>query len=328
VSRALRGALVLGFAALTVIFVSDAAGDGRAGGASTATFSSLPAGTVSLPPRARTPASIPGRERVPGFVVVAEKKGRGDYVSVVASARRAKQISDGMGFGDDTSLAGEACFTQGQDSRRGRDGGEAETSWLPNLQQLVVLSTSTQQGQHPTVEAMHSERIVEEGGHVTMETVDAWVDPLTRGVRLIGRATVPLELIASTFGGNRVFAVRDKEVVHVVLVTPRERTRRAREALFAVAGGDVFNSGCDHLRVTLKAEKGQGETASFISVVELPSLVGDPGAAKGKAAAPGVVETTRVRPMHIHASASWAIRDKEPLLSVSAGWDGREREGF
>ena len=328
-SRALRGALVLGFATLSVAFVTDALADDRAGSASTATVSSLPVGTVALPPKAKTPASIPAREKVAGFVV-AGQRGRGDYVSVVSSTKRAKQVSDGMGFGDDTSLAGEACFAQAQDSRRGRDAGApTETSWLPNLQQMVVLNTSTQQGQHPTVEAMHSERIVEEGGRVAMETVDAWVDPITRGVRLIGRASVPLELIATTFGGNRIFAAHDKEVVHVVLVSPKERSRKGRDVLFAVADGDVFNSGCDHLRVTLKAERGQGDTASFISVVELPSLVADHGATKDKVTVPGfAAEAVRVRPMHIHASATWASRDKEPLLSVSAGWDGRERDAF
>ena len=36
----------------------------------------------------------------------------------------------------------------------------------------------------------------------------------------------------------------------------------------------------------------------------------------------------RVRPLHVHASVTWPSREQEPLLSVSAGWDSRERTGF
>ena len=332
-SRLLRGALALGFTVMAVGFVTDAsAAEDRSSGSATAILSSLPTGTVALPPKAKVPSSIPAHEKVAGFIV-ASSRGRSDYVGLVASTKRAKLLTEG---GGNENAAGEACFAQAQDARRSRHPGETETAWMPNLQPVLMMSTSTQQGQHPTVEAVHSERIAEAGGHVSLDTIDAWVDPVTRGVRLIGRTSVPLELVSTVLGGGRVYAAHDQQSVHVIVVTPKERARLGQDVIFAISEGDVFNSMCDHLRVSLKTEKGQGETATFITNVELPSLSNDRaeprpgGRSEGTIGFPrsGLPEPVRTRPLHIQASATWTSRDKEPLLSVSAGWDARERAGF
>jgi hypothetical protein len=180
------------------------------------------------------------------------------------------------------------------------------------------------------VTAVHSERIVEEGGRVTLETADAWVDPRSRGVRLIGRASVALAPIATLLGGTRVFAARDADgaSVHVVLVTARG-PRTLQEGTFAIVDANVSHTACDHMRVTIKAEKGQGHAASFVSNVLLPPLEGEKAPEPKAAASPfGSRSEARLRPMHVSASVTWPSRDKDAFLSVSAGWDSRERTGL
>ena len=326
--NALRTVVVLALAAFTIATVSDAAAEDRSGGASSASFASLPSGRVPLPPKSKAPAAIPGSEKVAGFFLSAGK-GRADYATLVSSAKMAKQLTEG--FRDDASLVGEACFTEDQPGMR--RGDETEAAWRPDLQPMLAMNTSSQHGQRPTVTAVHSERIAEEGGRVSLEVIDAWVDPVSRGVRLIARSSVPLQLVSTLLGGTRVYAARESQSVHVVLVTPNVRRSSGQGGLFAIANESVFSSACDHIRATLKTEKGQGQTAGFVTNVELPSLEakdapeGKPDAAAGTGFGRPRVEA-RVRPIHVHASVTWPSRDKEPLLSVSAGWDSRERTTF
>jgi len=317
-------ALVLALTAAALTAVTDASADERSSGASGAAFASLPSGRVPLPPKGKPPAAIPGGEKVAGFFVAAGK-GRADYATLVSSPKMAKQLLEG--FRDDSSLVGEACFTEDQPGMR--RGDETEPAWRPDLQPMLAMNTSFQHGQRPTVTAVHSERIAEDAGRVSLEVVDAWVDPQSRGVRLIARSSVPLELVSTLLGGTKVYAAREAQSVHVVLVTPKVRRASGQGGLFAIANDAVFSSACDHIRTTLKTEKGQGQTAGFITNVELPSLEpkeaqeAKPDAAQMGFGRPRV--EARVRPIHVHASVTWPSREKEPLLSVSAGWDSRER---
>ena len=36
------------------------------------------------------------------------------------------------------------------------------------------------------------------------------------------------------------------------------------------------------------------------------------------------MEERRLRPMHVHAGVSWTSLDKEPIVTVTAGWEGQE----
>lgn len=194
------------------------------------------------------------------------------------------------------------------------------------------MSPSPRGGQRASVTAVHSERIAEENGRVSLEVVDAWVDPNTRGVRLIGRASVPLELVSTVLGGTKVYAARDGQSVHVILVRPNDRKRSGRDPIFATADNTASTSSCDHIGVTVKVEKGQAQTATVISSVELPALTTkEPTEPRPDADGPTpsrpVLKEVRIRPVHVQASLMWASRDKEPALTISAGWDSRERTG-
>lgn len=331
-------ALVLAFVTATIATVSNAHGDDRStaastSGASGAAFSALPSGVIAPPPKAKPPASIAANEKVAGFFM-AGRKGRGDYLTIAPTAKIAKQLNDGSR--DDSALAGEACFTEdrpGSSLRRSLGGDEPEPrAWRNDLQPMLTMNTSVQQGQRPPVAAVHSERIAEDGAKVTLEVVDAWVDPSTRGARLIARSSVPLALVSTLLGGTKVYAAREGQSVHVILVTPKVARSSGQGGLFAIADNNVTSSACDHIRATIKTEKGQGQTASFISNVELPSLEPkEPKEPKDTGGLPGPApprQEARIRPIHVHASVTWPSREKEALLSVSAGWDSRERIGF
>ncbi|MBS2011268.1 MAG: hypothetical protein JST00_00035 [Deltaproteobacteria bacterium] len=295
-----------------------------------ATFSALPGGRVPVAPKGKAPVAIGAGERVPGFFVE-RQQGRADFVNLLGGAAQAKARSEGRG----EHQAGDPCFTERTQSfglgSSGDDEEEPQT-WHQTLQPSLFMSASSQHGSKPTVTAVHSERIAESGPTVSLEISDAWVDPVTRGVRSIARSSMPLQLVATMFGGDRVFAARDGETVHVVLITKDQSRSRG---LFAINDGRILNSACNHIRASMKAERGQGAAATFISQVELGPL--DPSKDDEAKVDPkkdpfGALRRLRtekrVRPIHIQSSLTWSSRDKEPILTVSAGWDAREQSGF
>ena len=317
--KALAGLL----AAATLATVTDARADDKSGATGSA-FSTIPAGTIGAPPKGKVPAAIPGNEKVPGFFIAKGNFGR-DFVSVVPSARAAKQFEGGS---REEPQPGDACFVEDQPQNRRFGTEEKDRSWRGDLQPALMMQSSSTGGNRVGVTAVHSERVVEDGAKVSLEVVDAWVDPRSRGVRLISRSTVPLLAVSTLLGGTRVLAAREGEDVHVILVAPRASTRAvAQEGIFSIVDTNVSHSPCDHMRVTIKSEKGQGHSASFVSNVQLASS--DEKDTTPAPAKPGMPPRTdiRFRPIHVNASVTWPSREKEPLLSVSAGWDSRERSG-
>jgi hypothetical protein len=92
------------------------------------------------------------------------------------------------------------------------------------------------------------------------------------------------------------------------------------ESLMAVSSrGTNDASGCTHLRVPLRVERGGAESVSILAAAELPPLErGDARAAKAPA-------EVRMRPLRIHASVSWTSRDPAPVMTLSFGWEARAR---
>ena len=300
--------------------------------------STLAVGHVPAPPGGKRPRSIAGSERAAGFHLARPQnfgRGGGDYVVLAPTAPRARDIATGRGFGFEPGSPREACFAE--EMRFGQEEDDDDKTWTPALQPQVMLNASLQNGRPPVV-AVHSERLVQEAGGAVLESADAWIDPVTRGVRLIGRSTLPLTRVATVLGGSVVYAGRDGGVVHVVFTSPpdQDASRRGSQ-LFAAVDGGLASSQCGYLRVPLEADKGQGHTATFVSDVQLATLTasGKPLPADRAKAPPSHVIPSllgggervenRFRPVHVHASVSWTSRDKEALLSVASGWDARER---
>ena len=299
----------------------------------------LSGGRLPAPPKGKKrPTVIPASERAPGFFFAKAKNGRrfADFTVLASSDARAKEIAEGRGFGGEAA-AHEACFAEEQANWAGfGDEEDVERTWTAALQPQIMLNTAAGNGR-PRVQAVHSERLVQEpGGGVVLESADAWVDPLTRGARLIGRSTLPLTRVATVLGGSVVYAGKDERTVHVILTAPPnpDSSRRGTQ-LFAAVDGGLATSQCSYIRVPLETEKGQGRTATFVSELQLQTLTQegkpvpeDRAKVQPPRAAP-FVRTERLehrfRPVHVHASVSWAARDKDAVLTVASGWDARER---
>lgn len=334
-------------------------------------FSALPSATNTTPPTAKAPARIPKTEKVDGFFVGAPPKeqlheGKITNVIVFAKEEQAKDYNAGKWWVGSPGTEENVCFSQ--PSRFRRDDSPP-TEWGSELEPTAHIHApykpfaTPRKGEKPKpfkmeygemeVTAMHQEKIiVGEDKKARLEVTDAWVDPVTHGVRLIGRATMPLERIGSAWHGVKLYAARGDKVVHVVARRdrPKELTndQPTKQAEFRVqnalrqqmvvhnAAGEQDSTQCSFAHVTLKAQLGAAETALFETntvFVDPPEpksdkekvdedVMGFGSFGRMQENGPGI----RVRPFRATVSSTWSSRDTSPVISVSFGWAGRERE--
>jgi hypothetical protein len=193
---------------------------------------------------------------------------------------------------------------------------------------------------------------------MTLESVDAWVDPATRGARLIGKSSLPLKLVRTPVFGLKVYAARDerpdgKRLVQFIVVRPKTTSANGRTSQMwsmRQEGIVAHSSGCGHARLALPADAKSGETATFVATVVLPALDGSgtpsvtkvepkaeakdakprpvaffPGMKRGSGVEGENEREVRTRMLHVQVSVSQTSREKEPLVSVSSSWGGREQ---
>ncbi len=270
-------------------------------------YAELPVGEVSEPPTKKAPWGVGGGERAAGFVV-----SQMDGYLTVAPTR-----------GETTPPPGGApvCYSMAQPVGAAMPPDPPEMEWA--MAQPSVSMPGP--GNGGTVTVLHSEKVVAvDATHATLEWADAWIDPNTRGARLIKKGALPLRLMRELPGGGQVLAGRDAERVHVVVVTsptPDKVNFSGRDQLLTLTAAGMNNAaGCRHLRVGLRADKGAADNATVFMNVPLPAL--EDAAAKAKGSG---TPSVRVRSLAVSASVSWSSRDAEPVVSVAAGWRSRER---
>lgn len=335
-------------------------------------FSALPSGTMTTPPKDKAPAKIPKTEKVEGFHVADPPKNQlreGKITSVIVFTKEdlAKDYTAGKSFGSPPGADDSTCLSQ---PNRFRTGDSAPAEWSSEIEPTAHIQAPWKQPAAPKkgekakpftmsygdmeVTAMHLERFVlQEDKKARLEMVDAWVDPNTHGVRVIGRSTIPLERIGSAHHGVKLYAARGDKVVHVVARRDRPKEMNiadqpTKQAEFRMmnamrqqmvvhnAAGEQDNTQCGFGHVTLKAQQGSAETAMF----ETNTVFLDPPEPKGEKEkadedmfgmgsfgrtqdnGPGI----RVRPFRATVSSTWSSRDTAPVISVSFGWAGRERD--
>lgn len=335
-------------------------------------FSALPSGTMTTPPKDKPPARIPKTEKVDGFFVADPPKNQlrdGKITSVIVFTKedQAKDYTSGKWFGSSPGTEESTCLAQ--PSRFRRDD-TPPTEWSTELEPNAHIQApwkpqaAPKKGEKPKpfaltygemeVTAMHLEKlVVTEDKKARLETVDAWVDPVTHGARLIGRAAIPLERIGSAHHGVKLYAARGDKVVHVVARRDRPKEMNAvdqptKQAEFRMmnamrqqmvvhnAAGEQDSTQCSFGHVVLRAQQGSAETAMF----ETNTVFLDPPEPKSEKEkadedmfgmgsfgrtqdnGPGI----RVRPFRATVSSTWSSRDTAPVISVSFGWAGRERD--
>lgn len=316
-------------------------------------YGTLPTGTIADPPMKGAPAAIGARESVPGIFVVspqwpANVPAMHRHVTITADRETADMISE-RAFkkpampsramtkkADEPAEKSGICLTEsdGRSQFRGRgmamaDGNEHD-SWTANFQEQTTEYPKNKDNPRSGVVAIHAERLVEQGGGAaTLETTDFWVDPGTRGTRVIGKNTIALTKVGGVVGNVNVYAFRDeaKKMVHFVVSGPREdKNVRGGPRWATLEDGSTTHTSCGHLRVSLSTEDSGGQQAVVEADVRLPSpkkLPPDAVESKAKDGDDHLKETKR-RQLQIQLSVSKTSRDKEPVLSISYNWAGRE----
>jgi hypothetical protein len=291
-------------------------------------FATLPQGAVSGPPATKAPAHVAASEKVPGFYLTMpeppprlKKKNLPTpprFVQLFASEDDAKAAPRGV------PRKTEVCFAEDEAARfskkraaLGDDEPQEPRRWS-TLQQMLTFNVAPQRNIATGPRAVHAERVVEANGGASLESTDVWVDPETKGVRLIGKTSTPLRLVGAVPSGPRVWAMRVGDDRLELVITQDPQMIARGESLIAISSrGQDDSSSCAHLRVDLKVEKGGAESVSVLAAAELPPLDrGDARAAKSE---------IRVRPVRVHASATWTTRDAAPVVTVSFGWESRAR---
>jgi hypothetical protein len=322
-------------------------------------FSELPTSGMSSPPRAS--AKIPrvaARESVPGFFVARTKdtaSAMGRRMIVVGDVKRLAEIEKQTGgFSDERA---STCFAVDNRGRRMEIDADQPAEW-DAIGATATLWTKNGDNPSSGVAAVHMERITvaADGATASLEWADAWIDPASRGARLIAKSTLALTQIGTAPDGGKIFAGRDeradgRRAVQFVIVRPQDGLGQQRGRAFArrLDGDLVQESGCAHFRIGVPVTK-EGDSALVSMTIVLPSLDGKPnptleqlagGAGRASrtkrtsgavtlVASPDVPAAPeerdlRLRDAGIQLSVSQTSRDKEPIVSVSHRWIARER---
>jgi hypothetical protein len=342
---------VVGLAAgaLFAFFAPPASADKVVAHATAPSFANLPAGHVAPPPR-NSPKLVAGREAVAGFVVVPPppeqqqrmaRYGEGyNAAYLFPDPERARQFLNSRSVDRTPGV----CFTEADpnamsddDDSNGSPPSQSAAEWSPSATSQTTFQWRGGDGQ-AAVHAVHSEAFVLEGeGRGSLRIVDAWVDPRTRGVRLIGRSTLPLVRIFSGPNGLELYAARDGTAAQVVVRAgggggPDDPARAELLNLAAILpDGSVTSSDCGHMRFMLRPSPGDAQMATLQSVAFLRPF-GSEAAPSPLAAS---VEQTATPPQDVRrrlfqlsVSASQSTVDPRPVLSIAIAWLGRaQRDG-
>ena len=314
-------------------------------------YSSLPVAHVAAAPeRSTLPAHVTGHARVEGvFVATPSKEEQRSMASagyrqiqVFTSERRAKDASLGRFSGEEDDA--DACLISHEDFG-GSDG------WSPMFmtQASVSVSRATPQQranrhggppQQGGVEAVRFEKLVRDGKKVALDATTALVDAETAGVKVVDHGAMQLALIGTGPAGVEVYAAREEGLVHFVVTTPKMPEKIPTEAtsfvrsqtrrLTAQLPGAFRNghSDCGHFRASLAIEKGSGQMVSVqaTTLAQSDDPPEEAGPEDGTSPQMRAIRALKKRSLLVHLSVSQSSTDKEPVLSVSFAWSGKESD--
>jgi hypothetical protein len=325
-------------------------------------FASLPEGHVSTLPVVAPPARVAGSEKVDGFAptpmptaqAAMMRRGNPDmrFSYLFGDAAQARNF---LHSGDSRQPEVDACLTDGGNTEalartRGDGEDEAQRDWQLSFRSMLSFnyetnpSPPTGRGKHAgggEVHAVHAERFVagSEGHPAALEITDAWFDVRTRGVRLLGRTSVPLSRVFVGPNGLEVYAARDGNALQVVVhaadhvaddpALARLLHSELRSMFATLPDNNNGNTDCGHLRMTLRASAGGGQMATLQANAFLPPVDGDWGKAEegesDDSRGARLLQAMRQRPYQLSVSTTSTSSDPAPVVSIALGWVGRER---
>lgn len=249
-------------------------------------FADLPLGHFTSPPTKKV-AGVAPNEKTPGLFVVAPPQPgvppQHRLVSISTDQRiaNANKSGEGFNFHEETP---NGCVTENNRFFFGEESDEHGKEWSENLSPEAHAYMKSAENPMSGVVAIHSERLIEgSNGMATLEIVDAWVDPATRGARLIGKSNMPLKLVRGPIFGMNVYAGRDehdgKKFVQFVVARPKTTKessggfdRTSNMWAMRQDGSTSHSSGCGHQRVMLPLDGKGGDLATVVATVILPPL--------------------------------------------------------
>jgi hypothetical protein len=302
--------------------------------------------TPSAPSSTAAPATIPATEHVDGIFPTLppatqraeQEKGGYRYVNVFASDKLARSFStDGR-----VNLADSprACLSTGSSSTQ-RLMFYVRTKPYPG-------STPQESGVGKNdVRLVRLERVNVEGGKASLEVVDAWLDLVTLGTRLVAKNATQLARVGAGPNAIGVFAARDDQGrLQLVVRSPelpdgkndaerdalRTSFRGSANRLVAqLSGSGSMTSDCGHLRISLASKAGFGQMATVVATAFLPPAnePDEPPPSNGdddEGVSRPVSRSIRTRSVAINVSVSQLASESAPLFSVSLGWAGKDQQ--
>lgn len=293
-------------------------------------YGQLPAGTPTFAPKKTPPASIP-RGAVPGIFVRHPESANHDVIEVGSPLEGPDHTF--------TPQATRTCFTEmgGSSLEMARRERDKEIEWGDSgFAAEVPIYRRSKDFPEGGVSAVHTERFEEQNGSAVLEIVDVWVDPATRGARVLAKKTLPLALVGASAYGVRVFAARDDrgkdKLVQFVLV-PDAKHREDDAGMLGISSEVhmMARSQCGHLRLALPVTD-EGASAQLFMSVLVSETKPDPTAATAvpsehlakRRRTDSSDAERKFRTLTAQVSVSKTVRDPEPVLSVSFGWAARE----
>lgn len=297
-------------------------------------ISRIPTGQLArIPALTEMPKSIPARSRVDG-IAAARPTGRHRapdmMMAFVASNKAAAERLSRGEFGTRDEAGKRHCFTVVTPfASRSRPGEDFPTE-MNEMQQVWA-----EPGRGQRIWIVRSERLVRgTGDEASLEVVDAYVDAVSLGARLISRSTVALRRIATGPRDVDVYAARDEDKVHFVVTAPDtsilpEGSRDIGRSLRTQTTDDAGFSQCDFLRTTMQADGGGRAASVFVQVpIEVEETQRSAGAERrgpGRFRPGGTMREAVIREAAVHLSVTRTSSDRSPVVSVGFGWEGESQ---
>jgi hypothetical protein len=326
---------------------------GHAASADAPSIRSIPIGKLPGPQTTSgAPTSIPAGEKIDGLFVVRPPASKLAVGSTASYTYKTALITSSEAVARDIA-AGKGAYGQPGEVRRVCLSLNNSTSSqsVATMSVYVPKATAGKGGKSSAVstyrprnvQLLRAERMGDDGN---LEITDAWVDVDTLGVRQISKSSVALAKVGTGPGGVLVYSAKtEKSVDFIVKQPPVDRTLPSHivniPSRLTAQTPTGFNStgDCGHMRVSLQVEPGGGQMASVFGTAILPPAPGDDDHdddhddddgdrdeeltklmrnEKGR-------RDVRTRPFVANLSVSQTKSVKEPIVSVSFGWSGKDQ---
>jgi len=228
------------------------------------TWASIPRASIpALPSHDGAPSALASTEQVSGFSI--ENNGTANSPRVRA-------------------------FVETTPARRSCLAGDVEysTSADPTLHERTTVAHM----RLGVVTALRAERLLVVGQSASLEITDLWIDPRSRGLRIIKTERLPLAVLARGPNGTDVYAYRDAaDQLWAVVPTNTNASGVDSE-------GERTFAACGHARLSA------GQSGAQVALNEPPAKVDNPSEARFP------------RELLVTITASRSSRDREPVVSV------------